>query len=154
MRPEGYARFACPECGAIETLFPETPVRASTPVRISYRCTCGVKHAVFLYTRAARVEIDAFGSLISRHSDIKIAARVRNVSRSGMLLEFHEAPTLETGDELVVKFTLGGPSAVFFKSIEVRRINRYFVGAEFTRNEQRSPDRDFETALTHIVLET
>ncbi len=109
-------------------------------------------HAVFLYTRAARVEVDALGTLIVRHSDIKIPARIRNVSRSGLLLEFDDEAAIRMGDDLVVKFSLGEQGEVFLKAIEIRRISTNLIGAEFTRNKRQPLDRKFETALTQIVV--
>jgi hypothetical protein len=141
VRPDGTARYRCPDCGTSTTLRPGTPVRPSTPVRVWFHCACGTAHAVYLQLRATRAIVDAPGVLACPGTDIRVPILVRDLSRTGALIELEDEKCFGIGDELLVEFDLGaGEVTRFVKEVAIRRIDSERVGAEFsTRGGQDDP---------------
>jgi hypothetical protein len=153
VRPDGTAHYRCPECGRETALRPGTPVRPATPVRVWFHCACGTSHAVYLQLRATRAKVDAPGVLACPNSDIRMPILIRDVSRTGALLELEDEKCFTVGDELVVEFDLGAAEATrFVKEVAIRRIDRERVGAEFTNRGSSGDDLSLERMLARYQL--
>ena len=145
-RSKGEALVVCP-CGSenVVTIEPHL-LRCSTPVRSRVRCQCGRSHLVVLERRAAmRKHVDLEGSCTLPGEGLGRGVLVRNLSRTGAMLELADDVEISVGDRLLLEFDLRHVQVSHFaKPAEVRRVDGRRVGAEFAGGEH---DRQYDMAL-------
>jgi hypothetical protein len=146
IKGDSTADFIC-SCGAAHTLSVDPRMlRSSTPVRVRFRCSCGLPHAVFLERRAAvRKQVELPGLCTIPGNGVQRTVLVRNLSRTGALLELPEEAGVRVGDRLVLEFELEHAETTrFSKPAKVRRVVGREIGAEFVPADY---DRVYDMAL-------
>lgn len=144
------AEFVCPSCGVTGSIPLAEQMRTSTPLRMRYRCECGVSHTVYVEKRiSGRKAVVIPGWFVG--CDGERPMTVRNLSRTGLMFEMDEPEELEVGQRLLVRFELTTLETTRVeKDVTVRWMSEAKVGGEYCSGEY---DRFYDMALAQYPAE-
>ncbi len=150
LKRDNTAETVCPHCGKTQILKVDTPVRSSTPVRASVRCSCGRAHAVYLERRTfVRKDVDIPGFFQLKGDEVDHPMTIFNLSRTGLKFTADDSNELDVGDRLLVDFSFGNAQITHIhKHVRVIRVSDEGVGAEFHSGRSVDPlDHVYDLAL-------
>lgn len=133
---DGMATFACPECKKEKTADVSKYQNKLKIINVRCKCPCGHVFTVFLDRRSdERRNAFISGTYIHMYNGREInrdTMMVMDISQTGLQLKLFKERQVAVGDRLIVKFNLDNEEKTpIQQEVEVRRIEKFLVGAEF-----------------------
>lgn len=143
------ATFVCPECGKIREMNLAKYKKLDQSSKVTCKCSCGHTYPVLLVQRQFyRKKTDLVGIytyIISSFGDDyceeigKGIVKIKDLSRTGLLIEVNKNHSFKKDDKLLIEFTLDDKKkSLIKKEVIVKKVEDQLVGVEFIKLEPGS----------------
>lgn len=132
--------ITCPRCGAQRILQLSECSRASGPVRIRYRCSCGHALGTVVEKKPGPAQdIHLAGTFLSRNRlDCSGKMTIKKLNSRGLTLKTNTDQKIPPGLTLMVEFVLDDPKqSLVQKEVRVLASKGRYLTAEFMSREHR-----------------